>query len=132
MWEEQHGFTYDWVIRIRFDYAINRKFELKYYDNSYIYVPNELENRNMLTDQFAFGNSRNMNVYSYMYHLLDRYHDYGEIMIGEHMLTKHIYENGLINKVIYMDMNHPFAPMHGDSMPNSLIRKHNAEVFGDI
>jgi hypothetical protein len=38
-------------------------------------------------------------------------------------LSMHMKLNRLMDKVIWHDMNHPFYPIGGDSMANSLIRK---------
>jgi len=125
-YENAGGFKYDWVIRLRFDYALNRRFYLRYYFNTSMYMPPELVDRNMVTDQFAFSNSQNMETYSNTFLHLDEYYDAGEEMIGEHMLTRHLRENNLLDQIVRVKMNHPFSPLGGDSMENSLIRNKNA------
>ena len=49
----------------------------------------------------------------------------GEFMVAEHMITLHMKLNMMMDKVVWHDMNHPFYPIGGDSMMNSLIRKEN-------
>lgn len=122
-YEEENNFKYDWVFRLRLDYALNRTFNLEALSNEYIHVPMELSDRKMVTDQFAFSNSKNMNIYSSVYDYLDDYYDQGEPMIGEHMMTYHLKSKGIYDRVVHHDMNHPFNPIGTDSMINSLIRK---------
>lgn len=122
-YENENNITYDWVFRLRFDYALNRDFDLENMDNEKYHFSQELEERGMVADQFAFSNSRNMDMYSYVYPNLDRYYQMGELMIAEHMITLHMKINRIMDKVIWHNMNHPFYPTGGDSMLNSLIRK---------
>jgi hypothetical protein len=122
-YENENDITYDWVFRLRFDYALNRDFDLENMDNDKFHFSQELEDRGMVADQFAFSNSRNMDIYSHVFPNLDRYYGMGELLIAEHMLSMHMKLNLLMDKVIWHDMNHPFYPVGGDSMTNSLIRK---------
>lgn len=124
-YEKDNDFIYDWVFRLRFDYALNRDFDLENMDNKLFHFSQELEERGMVADQFAFSSSINMDLYSYVYPNLDRYYKQGELMIAEHMITTHMKINLVMNKVVWHDMNHPFYPTGGDSMMNSLIRKEN-------
>lgn len=122
LYEIENDFRYDWVFRLRIDYALNRKFDLTTLDNNKIHVPNDLMERDLITDQFAFSSSKNMNIYSSVYDQLDNYYSSGEDMIGEHMLVRHLKENNIYDKRQYHDMNHPFYPGIAGSMNNSLIR----------
>lgn len=123
-YEKAYNFTYDWVFRLRFDYALNRTFDLEQLNNDNIHVPSDLQERDMITDQFAFSSSSNMNIYSTIYEHLDDYYNEGEDMVGEHMLIKHLKHNDVYHKRQYHDMNHPFNPGTTGSMDNSLIREH--------
>ena len=122
-YENENNFTYDWVFRLRFDYALNREFDLENMDNNKIHFSQELQDRFMVADQFAFSSSQNMEIYSHVYPNLDRYYKMGEFMVAEHMITLHMKLNMMMDKVVWHDMNHPFYPIGGDSMTNSLIRK---------
>jgi len=63
-YEKKNNFVYDWVIRSRADVIINTCIEnLNQFDNSYIYSPHTDTNSG-LNDMFAFGNSKNMDIYS--------------------------------------------------------------------
>jgi hypothetical protein len=50
-------FEYDWVIKIRPDWAIESYLQLSSINSDVIYVPNNCPDPNYITDQFAFGNS---------------------------------------------------------------------------
>jgi len=123
LYEIENEFRYDWVFRLRMDYAVNRKFDLKSLNNDMIHVPFDLMERNMITDQFAFSSSQNMDIYSSVYDFLDDYYNAGEDMVGEHMLIRHLTEKNIYDKRQYHDMNHPFYPGSAGSMDNSFIRK---------
>lgn len=127
-YEHEHNFKYNWVFRLRFDYALNREFDLDNIDSSFLHFPLELKERNMVTDQFAFSSSQNMDLYSTVFDHLDQYYNTGVKMVGEEMLTHHLLVNGLSDKIQWHDMNHPFYPINGDSMTNSLIRKEVALI----
>ena len=123
LYEVENKFRYDWVFRLRVDYAINRKFDLNTLYNDNIHFPSDLRERNMVTDQFAFSSSQNMDIYSGVYDFLDDYYNKGEDMVGEHMLIRHLKEKDVYYNRQYHDMNHPFYPGTAGSMDNSLIRQ---------
>jgi hypothetical protein len=122
LYEIENQFRYDWVFRLRMDYAVNRKFDLSSLDSDKIHFPSDLQERNMVTDQFAFSSSQNMDTYSSVYNFLDDYYNDGEDMIGEHMLIRHLTQRKIYDKRVYHDMKHPFYPGTAGSMNNSLIR----------
>lgn len=125
-YENDKGFVYDWVIRMRFDYALN--INMKFIENCdpwKLYVPNCRQNleHTIAVDQFAFSNTVNMTRYSGVSHHLDYYFNTGTPMVGEHMLERHLAAVGLIgDNLAYIDMQHPFGPETGDAMRHSLIR----------
>jgi hypothetical protein len=125
-YEERHNFVYDWVIRIRYDFAINAKIPFDKLDNSKLYVPNcrMTPNRDFGNDQFAFSSSNNMNKYSKTFINIDKFYDKGTIMIGEEMMSANWKENNLIGEnLLYVDINHPFPPGQYNGTPHSLIRE---------
>lgn len=121
-YENAFQFKYDWVFRLRFDYALNRTFDLEKLDPNLIHFPRDLEDRGMVTDQFAFSSSHNMDIYSSVYDYLHDYYEAGEDMVGEHMLIHHLKEKNIYDKKMYHDMNHPYNPGSTGSLDNSLIR----------
>lgn len=62
-YEEKKGFTYDWVIRSRADVMFDNSIgDLSTLDNKCIYSP-DTNTHSGLNDFFAFGSSKNMDVY---------------------------------------------------------------------
>jgi len=62
-YEKKNNFVYDWVIRSRADVFIGTNIgDLSKLDDNYIYSPNS-NTHNGLNDFFAFGSSKNMDVY---------------------------------------------------------------------
>src|SRR5208283_211049 len=78
-----------------------------------LYVPSDrlTPQHDFANDQFAVGSSPIMNKYMSTWLNLDNYYMDGFEMIGEQMMRANLYEYGLIgDKLVYMDMNHPFEP----------------------
>lgn len=124
--EIRNGFRYDWVIKTRFDYALNLKFEFESMDNSKLYVPHCRMTRehDFCNDQFAVSSSDNMNKYMSTYLYMNHFYDEGTIMNAEDMLSSNLKYHGLIReKMVYVDMNNPFPPGPKNSTPHSLIRE---------
>lgn len=63
-YELRNNFTYDAVIRARFDLASNREYRMEEFDQSYMYINAHSHNHYSKQDVFAFSNSRNMNAYA--------------------------------------------------------------------
>jgi len=125
-YEMRNGFTYDWVIKTRFDYALNLQIPFEQLDNSKVYVPHcrYTPAHDFCNDQFGFSSSANMNKYMTTYLFMDHFYDHGAIMNAENMLSENLKYHGLIGeKLIYVNMNNPFPPGPKNSTPHSLIRE---------
>jgi len=123
--EVQTKKIYDWVIRSRFDYALNTVIPFEEMDNSKLYIPNcrMVPTRDFGNDQFAFSSSYNMNQYMSTYLYLNHYYDQGVQMIGEEMMKANLHQHGLIGeKLVYVDMNNPFPPGPHNGTWHSLVR----------
>lgn len=124
--EEKHNMKYDWVIRGRFDYALNRTFEFDKLERSYIYIPIRKYLRpdktydNKFCDMFAFGSSENMDKYmSGFEHINDYAKRPGYKFYGENILSTTLIEAGVRNSheyparegemIQYLDMDDPFV-----------------------
>jgi len=119
------GKIYDWVIRSRFDYALNTVIPFEEMDNSKLYIPNcrMVPTRDFGNDQFAFSSSYNMNQYMSTYLYLNHYYDQGVQMIGEEMMKANLHQHGLIGEnLVYVDMNNPFPPGPHNGTWHSLVR----------
>lgn len=117
--------AYDWVVKTRFDYALNARIPFEQLDRNKIYIPNcrMVPARDFGNDQFAFGSSPIMNQYMSTFLHLETFYDMGVPMNGEEMLRATLRSSGLIgNRLEYVDMNNPFPPGPYNGTPHSLIR----------
>lgn len=125
-YEMQHGFKYDWVIKTRFDYALNIILPLNDLDKSKVYVPNcrYTPEHDFCNDQFAFSSSINMNKYMSTYLLMDHFYEHRTLMNAEDMLSANLkYHNLIGEKLIYVNMQNPFPPGPKNATTHSLIRE---------
>jgi len=122
-WEEK----YDWVIRSRYDFALN--VVIPFFDdldNTKLYIPNcrMTPQRDFGNDQFAFSSQENMNKYADCFNQIDKFYDNGTIMIGEEMMSANWKEKGLVGEnLIYFNPNHPFPPGPHNGTWHSLLRE---------
>lgn len=124
--EVQSKKIYDWVIRSRFDYALNTVIPFEEMDNSKLYIPNcrMVPTRDFGNDQFAFSSSQNMNQYMSTYLYMNHYYDQGVQMIGEDMCSANLKYHGLVgDKLVYVNMNNPFPPGPHNGTWHSLVRE---------
>lgn len=116
---------YDWVIKTRFDYALNGMLVLKKFDPTKLYIPNcrRVITRDFGNDQFAVSSSNVMNLYASTFLYLDEFYAGGYMMNGEEMMRATIrYHNLHGERLVYIDMNNPFPPGPYNGTPHSLIR----------
>jgi len=111
--------VYDWVIRTRFDFALNVDLDIDNKDNNLIYVP-ESGSHHVCNDQFVLSSFENVLKYSKAYKTLDRYNV--GTFCGEELISGNLRYHNLWDNVKFLDMNPPFPPGKFDGMPNSLIR----------
>lgn len=71
LYQRKHGFTYDCVIRARFDIDYNQPVICADYPMDKIYIPNLGRPPEMTDDRFAFGPNDLMNAYASAFNLLD-------------------------------------------------------------
>ena len=123
-WEDHAG-IYDWVIRSRFDFALNVKIPFEDLDNTKLYIPNcrRTPGRDFGNDQFAFSSSENMNKYSNLFNILDMFYDQGVQLLCEDLMSANWkYHNLVGENLVYVDVNHPFPPGEFNGTWHSLIR----------
>jgi len=126
VYEEATGEKFDWVIRSRFDFAINAKIPFDELDNNKLYIPNcrMTPNRDFGNDQFAFSSSENMDKYADTFNRIDEYYDSGVQMMCEDLMSANWKANGLVgDNLVYCDINHPFPPGPYNGTWHSLIRE---------
>jgi len=116
---------YDWIVKTRFDYALNGVLPFEQLEKNKLYIPNcrMTPLRDFGNDQFAFGSNRVMTDYMSTYLYMDHYYNAGCQMIGEDMMSANLHRCGLIgDNLVYVDMNNPFPPGPYNGTPHSLIR----------
>ena len=118
--------TFNWVIRSRFDFAINVRIPFDELNNSKLYIPNcrMTPARDFGNDQFAFSSSENMDNYSRcFYHINDFYNDGVQYMCEDFMSANWKLYNLVGENLVYCDINHPFPPGPYNGTWHSLIRE---------
>jgi|APGre2960657373_1045057.scaffolds.fasta_scaffold25350_3 hypothetical protein len=130
IYEQEHKMTFDWVIRSRFDFAINARIPFDELDNSKLYIPNcrMVPTRDFGNDQFAFSSSENMDKYARAVEHIDEFYDSGIQYMCEDFMSANWKKYGLVGEnLVYCDINHPFPPGEYNGTPHSLIRDDYAE-----
>lgn len=125
-YELQQGFTYDIVVRLRFDFALNTVLNFENIEPWKLYVPNcrQDPHRVMCNDQLAWGSSEVMDAYSQTFQNADFLYRSGFIYNGEDILSGNLQMYGLtVGNLVYTDVNHPFPSGKYDGLPNSLLRE---------
>ena len=126
VYEDENNMKFDWVIRSRYDFALNTSIPFAELDNTKLYVPNcrMTPARDFGNDQFAFSSSENMDKYADGFNHIEKHYDNGTIMIGEEMMAANWREKGLVGEnLVYFNPNHPFPPGPYNGTWHSLIRE---------
>ncbi|HEY0365281.1 MAG TPA: hypothetical protein VGC73_02340 [Pyrinomonadaceae bacterium] len=75
--EQEQGFTYDWVMLSRFDLALLRDLNFAQYDQNIFYAarhgPNGTQANDGLCDLFFFANSADMDRFASLYNVWEEY-----------------------------------------------------------
>jgi hypothetical protein len=130
IYEQEHKMTFDWVIRSRFDFAINARIPFDELDNSKLHIPNcrMVPTRDFGNDQFAFSSSENMDKYARAVEHIDEFYNSGIQYMCEDFMSANWKKYGLVGEnLVYCDINHPFPPGEYNGTPHSLIRDDYAE-----
>ena len=125
-YEKYTNMKFDWVVRSRFDFAINARIPFEELDNSKLHIPNcrMLPSRDFGSDQFAFSSSENMDKYADAYNHIDTFYDSGVQYMMEDFMSANWKRNGLVgNNLVYCDVNHPFPPGTYNGTWHSLLRE---------
>jgi hypothetical protein len=87
-YEQENGFTYDAVIRARFDLEYENELEINF-DND-IWIPIGWNHRGGINDTFAYGNAVSMYYYAQLYPNLQQYLNEGALLHPEFLLKYHL------------------------------------------
>jgi len=116
---------YDWVVRSRYDLALNFVIPFSELDPTKLYVPNDrmTPEHDFCNDQFAYGSSMIMDAYSLTYLGIEEFYNTGISINGEDLLQANLRKYGLIgDRLEYVDINNPFPPGKFNGNRHSLIR----------
>lgn len=122
---QSYNEKYDFVIRSRFDFALNVKINFEQLDKDKIYFCNTRANseKTIMHDQFAIAHPSLMSRYSSLYSNIDTYHYDGCLVNGENLLEYHMLKTKLApDHVDYLNLNPPFVDGRYNSGKHSLIR----------
>lgn len=100
LYEQEHGFRYDLVIRARTDLVVENNLLLPdlNIDKIYCYGTNCFEDsKEICNDQLAIGSSNNIDTYSSLFDKLEHYWlvDKPKSMVGERILFHHLLKTNL-------------------------------------
>lgn len=119
------GKKYDFVIRSRFDLALNTIIDFSQLQRKVVYVSKDSEEPSLLNDQFAIADSDTMNVYASTFLNLRQLYDSGTPLCGHEMLQENLLRwNIHISKI---DINHPFHDGNFNRGRHSIIRDDMSE-----
>jgi len=110
---------YDFVIRSRFDLALNKVIDFSSLEKGKVYISKDTDGPNpLLNDQFAIADPDTMNVYASTYLNLRRL---GVPLCGHEMLHEQLTRNSI--SVERIDIDHPFTDGKFNIGKHSLIRE---------
>ena len=125
-YEAYHDMKFDWVVRSRFDFAINARIPFETLNPNKLYIPNcrMSPNRDFGNDQFAFSSSENMDKYADAYNHIDEFYNSGVQYMMEDFMSANWKRNNLVGEnLVYCDVNHPFPPGEYNGTWHSLLRE---------
>lgn len=123
--EKETGVNYDWVVRSRYDLALNFIIPFETLDETKLYVPNDrmTPEHDFCNDQFAYGSSEVMDAYSSTHLYIDDFYNSGCTINGEDLLQANLRKQGLTGpRMEYVDINNPFPPGKYNGNWHSLVR----------
>ena len=135
--ENRNGFKYDWVIRTRPDFGLNKPIRFQELDNSKLYVVDgsipTIDNR-AFDCNFAFGNSENMDTYCDLFNNLEDYvlNKCAGPVVGEPLLFHHLYNNGFESpRLINTSLPSPSARESNKRNLSAGYRSHKIPIMID-
>ena len=131
--EMQNNMKYDFVIRSRFDFALNKVIDFSTLEKGVVYTPKDIEGPSLLNDQFAIADSDTMNQYASTFLNLRNHHSRGVPLCGHGMLEANL--NIFKVPVEKIELNHPFTDGKFNIGRHSLVREDmskwvNTKIWG--
>jgi hypothetical protein len=125
MLRRNSGVTYDWVVRTRFDFALNKKIQFHELDKQKMYFcdTRSNEDKSVVHDQFCIAVPSDMDIYTSLYDNIHQYHEEGCFVNGEDLLEHHLRKAKVVGvRAEYLDLNPPFLHGKFNYGRHSLIR----------
>ena len=106
----KNKFVYDWVIRSRFDFAINVRIPFEELNNNKLHIPNCRMTKEILVMTSLLFGSRVMNAYAKTFDYIDYHYDKGTQMMCEDLMSANWKYHDMVENLVYCNINHPFPP----------------------
>jgi hypothetical protein len=120
-YEMQNNMKYDFVIRSRFDFALNKVIDFSSLESGTVYIPKDVEGHSLLNDQFAIADSDAMNQYASTFLNLRKHYSRGVPFCGHAMLEANLDLFKIpVNRI---ELNHPFVDGKFNIGRHSLVRE---------
>lgn len=114
-----YGKEYDAVIRMRFDWAIQTPIDASTVDLNAITMPNDCPHHRGYNDQFAIGNSTNMQIYGHLYDAMpDLFNVQNVPFCDEVLLFQHLENNNVPVNLIQIGYFLNRGPQDGKHVEN--------------
>lgn len=128
--EIETGKPYDYVMRTRFDFALNVDILVNFnrfkplMDMGSIIVPSDRGTSNPFfsNDQWSFANGQATTEYCSTYLHIPSFYAKGTSFIGENLLAENYVRMRGNHRIAFLDMEHPFFPGPYNGTPHSLVR----------
>lgn len=125
MLRKNSAVSYDWIVRTRFDFALNAKIHLDGFDRGKMYFCDTRSNeeKSVVHDQFCIAIPPDMDIYTSLYDNIHQYHEEGCFVNGEDLLEHHLRKANVVGtRAEYLDLNPPFFHGRYNYGRHSLIR----------
>lgn len=120
--ELSRNINYDFVVRSRFDIALNKLIDFNALEKNKLYTSKDSDGEHaLLNDQFAIADPDTMNVYASTYLFLRKLHASGVPLCGHAMLQANLEKFGI--EVVRIDIDHPFVDGRFNRGRHSIIRE---------
>ena len=111
---------YDFIVRSRFDLALNKVIDFTKLKKGVVYISKDQEGPSLFNDQFAITDSETMSIYSSTFLFLQYHYNNGTPLCGHLMFEKQLE----MFKIPFerIDIDHPFEDGKYNIGRHSLIR----------
>lgn len=118
--ELSKGIQYDFVIRSRFDFALNKPIDFDNLRKDVVYIPKDVEGESLFNDQFAVSSADSMNCYSSTFLHIGKMNKIGVPLCGHQMIQHNLTNHN--TEFDRMDVDHPFVDGKYNMGKHSIIR----------